>query len=69
MNIASRLEGLSKEFKSDIIISSELLRKTDLKVKTGKRKSIKVKGKNKEIEVIEFFGFLEEKRGERRYEA
>lgn len=57
VNTASRLEGLSKEFEYNIIVSRCVLNQVIDEVLTGKSVMKKVKGKHEEIEVIEFIGF------------
>ncbi len=61
VNIASRLEGLTKETKSNIVMSSEHFNNVKKAVNIGSRVMTKVKGKSKEIEVIEFISFNTEK--------
>ncbi|MFC1855671.1 CHASE2 domain-containing protein [Thermodesulfobacteriota bacterium] len=53
VNIASRLEGLSKNFESSIIVSRDFLDKVKGEVRIGRSEMQKVKGKSKEMEVIE----------------
>jgi len=59
VNLASRLEGFTKVFDANIIVSKDLIGKIDRELITGKSEFVKVKGKVKEVEVVEFLGFKE----------
>ncbi|MBL6782231.1 MAG: adenylate/guanylate cyclase domain-containing protein [Alphaproteobacteria bacterium] len=54
VNIASRLEQLTKAEKSQLIISMELMQHADLKAKPDAVKNVRLKGKSKPLEVCVF---------------
>lgn len=64
VNIASRLEGLTKEFGWTIVVSSATLQTVDQNVLTGRQEKVTVKGREGEIEVFEVIGLKTEKGGE-----
>ena len=53
VNLASRLEGANKEFKTSVMISDSVYEKVAGRVKTRPLGVIKIKGKAKEIGVYE----------------
>jgi len=53
VNIASRLEGLNKSYKTNILISENVYKRVKGKFKTKKLGYVTVKGKKKEISICE----------------
>jgi adenylate cyclase len=53
VNTGSRVEGLNKEFSTSILITRETLDKVDGKFQTRSRGQVKVKGREKPVEVFE----------------
>ncbi|MBL7714625.1 MAG: HAMP domain-containing protein [Bdellovibrionales bacterium] len=57
VNLTSRMESLTKEFKTDILISGETYNEIKEHIHCMPRGSTKVKGKNEEVAVYEVIGF------------
>jgi len=53
VNAASRIEGMTKTLGCDILCSQETLAAASSQPKTGRRQSVRVKGKDQELELIE----------------
>jgi adenylate cyclase len=64
VNIASRLEGLAKEFGWTIVVSAETIAAAGPGVKTRQRQRVTVKGREEEVEVFEVVGFAPENGGQ-----
>ena len=58
VNVASRLEGLTKDYKVDVIISEEVYNKVNNKIKAVPLGTVPVKGKTKKIKIYALLGFL-----------
>lgn len=56
VNTASRVEGLNKEFATSILITRETLERVDGKFKVKSCGEVKVKGREKQVEVFEVLG-------------
>ena len=56
VNTGSRVEGLNKEFSTSILITRETLERLDGKFKVQGRCEVKVKGREKPVEVFEVLG-------------
>ena len=59
VNVASRLEGVTKEMKCDIVASEETIRAAGHGVITGKCRSLLVKGREQPIMVYEIIDLVE----------
>jgi len=57
VNAASRLEGVTKEMQCVVVASKACVDSAGEGVITGKRETVKVKGKDEPIEVLEILGF------------
>jgi adenylate cyclase len=64
VNIASRLEGLAKEFGWRIVASAETIAAAGPGVRTVQKQRVFVKGRDKEVEVFEVVGFTSENEGQ-----
>lgn len=53
VNTGSRVEALNKEFSTSILITRETLEKTDGKIDARRRGQVKVKGRDKPVEIFE----------------
>jgi adenylate cyclase len=53
VNTGSRVEALNKEFSTSILITRETLEKTDGKIDARRRGQVKVKGREKPVEIFE----------------
>jgi adenylate cyclase len=60
VNIASRLEGLAKEFGWTIVASAETIAAAGPGVETGQRQRVTVKGRDEAVEVFEVVGLTPE---------
>ncbi|TAK03459.1 MAG: adenylate/guanylate cyclase domain-containing protein [Candidatus Manganitrophaceae bacterium] len=58
VNLASRLEGLNKEFGTRILISRATCERAEAVIKTRKIGSVKVKGKTDEVEIYALEGIV-----------
>ncbi len=56
VNLASRLEGMTKELKCDVILSEDLFRQVESHVDTEPLHKIKVKGRDQEVMVYRLIG-------------
>jgi adenylate cyclase len=56
VNLASRLEGMTKELKCDVILSEDLFKQVDAFVETEPLHKIKVKGRDQEVMVYRLIG-------------
>jgi adenylate cyclase len=56
VNTGSRVEGLNKEFSTSILITRETLKRLNGKFKVNGRGEVKVKGREKPVEVFEVLG-------------
>jgi adenylate cyclase len=56
VNLASRLEGMTKELQCDVILSEDLFKQVDLHVETEPLRKIKVKGRDQEVMVYRLIG-------------
>jgi adenylate cyclase len=56
VNLASRLEGMTKELKCDVILSEDLYRQVESHVDTEPLHKIKVKGRDQEVMVYRLIG-------------
>lgn len=56
VNSASRLEGVTKELHCVLVASAQTLRAAGAGIVTGRRETVKVKGRGEPIEVIEIVG-------------
>jgi adenylate cyclase len=56
VNTGSRVEGLNKEFSTSILITRETLERLNGKFKVNGRGEVKVKGREKPVEVFEVLG-------------
>lgn len=56
VNLASRIEGLNKEYKTKILVSEEFKTELDIKFDYREIDLVKVKGKTKSILIYEVFG-------------
>jgi adenylate cyclase len=63
VNAASRLEGVTKELKCVIVASSQTVAAAGPGVRTGRRDTVKVKGREEPIEVLEILGLAEDPAG------
>ncbi len=59
VNLASRLEGMTKELSCDVILSEDLYLQVQTKVNAEPLKKIKVKGRDQEIMVYRLIGLKE----------
>jgi adenylate cyclase len=56
VNLASRLEGMTKELKCDVLLSEDLYRHVEKHVETEPLHKIKVKGREREVMVYRLIG-------------
>ena len=56
VNLASRLEGMTKELESDVIMSEDLYKQVEDHVRAEPLKMIKVKGRDREVMVYRLLG-------------
>ncbi len=56
VNLASRLEGMTKELKCDVILSEDLFKQVEKHVETEPLHKIKVKGREQEVMVYRLLG-------------
>jgi adenylate cyclase len=56
VNTGSRVEGLNKEFSTSILITRETLERLNGKFKVQGHGEVKVKGREKPVEVFEVLG-------------
>ena len=64
VNLASRIEGLTKELGWAIVASSETIHAVGQDVVTGRREKVAVKGREEYVEVFEVIGLRTEKGGQ-----
>jgi len=55
-NLASRIEGLTKEMQTDILISGETAARIGSGIRLGRRAVLPVRGKERPVEVVEVLG-------------
>jgi adenylate cyclase len=60
VNLASRLEGMTKELQCDVILSEDLYRQVEKHVDAMPLHKIKVKGRDQEVMVYRLMGLHEE---------
>jgi adenylate cyclase len=56
VNLASRLEGMTKELQCDVILSEDLFKQVEAHVQTEPLRKIKVKGRDQEVMVYRLIG-------------
>jgi adenylate cyclase len=61
VNLASRIEGLTKELGWSIVASSATIQAVGPSVVTGRRERVTVKGREEYVEVFEVIGLKTEK--------
>jgi adenylate cyclase len=62
VNLASRLEGMTKELQADIVLSEDLFREVEAFVVAEQLRKVKVKGRDQEIMVYRLIGLKNEVR-------
>ena len=60
VNLASRLEGLTKDFQCDVILSQDLYDQVKHEVETEPLRKVKVKGRDQEVMVYRLIGLKSE---------
>ena len=63
VNLASRLEGMTKELKCDVILSEDLYRQVESHVEAEPLQKIKVKGRDQEVMVYRLIGLKAQAKG------
>jgi adenylate cyclase len=56
VNLASRLEGMTKELKCDVVMSEDLFKQVESHVNAEPLSKIKVKGRDREVMVYRLIG-------------
>jgi adenylate cyclase len=54
VNTASRLEGLTKEYQAELVVSTEVIARAGLEITGGRRGEIEIRGKQEKLEVAVF---------------
>src|SRR5262249_3792728 len=60
VNVASRLEGLTKELKADIVLSEDLFKQVEAHVEVEALERVHVKGRDREVMVYRLVGLKSE---------
>jgi adenylate cyclase len=60
VNLASRLEGMTKELESDVILSEDLFKQVQAHVEVEPLRKIRVKGRDQEVMVYRLLGLKSE---------